>query len=111
MFKPVIFSYSSCASQSSAREWYHFACRWRFAGFVGELCLTGKSQLLREHRAVSAADGYRISPKRLLRCRCHAQLGRVSRLEEAAQTANLGDRLDLRQIDVADFDSIPAAID
>jgi NAD(P)-dependent dehydrogenase (short-subunit alcohol dehydrogenase family) len=38
-------------------------------------------------------------------------LGRVSRLEEAAQKANVRDRLDLCQLDVTDFDSIPAAIE
>jgi NAD(P)-dependent dehydrogenase (short-subunit alcohol dehydrogenase family) len=38
-------------------------------------------------------------------------LGRVSRREEATQKANVGDRLDVRQLDATDFDSIPAAID
>lgn len=37
-------------------------------------------------------------------------LGRASRLEEAAQKANVRDRLDLRQLDVTDFASIPEAI-
>jgi NAD(P)-dependent dehydrogenase (short-subunit alcohol dehydrogenase family) len=38
-------------------------------------------------------------------------LGRADRLESAAQTAGVRDKLDLRQLDVTDFDSIPGVID
>ena len=38
-------------------------------------------------------------------------LGRSGRLEEAAQKANVRDRIDLRQLDVTDFDSIPTVIE
>ena len=38
-------------------------------------------------------------------------LNRASRLEEAAQKANVRDRLDIRHLDVTHFDSIPAAIE
>ena len=38
-------------------------------------------------------------------------LGRSSRLEEAAQQAGVRDRLDLRRLDVTDFDSIPGVVD
>jgi NAD(P)-dependent dehydrogenase (short-subunit alcohol dehydrogenase family) len=38
-------------------------------------------------------------------------LGRSGRLEEAAQKAGIRDKLDLRQLDVANFDSIPGVID
>src|SRR5271169_1312963 len=38
-------------------------------------------------------------------------LGRASRLEEAAQQAGVRDRLDLRRLDVTEFDSHPGAID
>ena len=38
-------------------------------------------------------------------------LGRSGRLEEAAQKANVRDRIDLRQLDVTDFDSIPPVIE
>jgi NAD(P)-dependent dehydrogenase (short-subunit alcohol dehydrogenase family) len=38
-------------------------------------------------------------------------LGRASRLEQAAQQAGVRDRLDLRRLDVTEFDSLPGAID
>jgi NAD(P)-dependent dehydrogenase (short-subunit alcohol dehydrogenase family) len=38
-------------------------------------------------------------------------LGRAGRLEEAAQKAGVRDRLDLRRLDVTEFDSLPGAID
>src|SRR5664279_1305200 len=38
-------------------------------------------------------------------------LTRSGRLEEAAQKAGVRDRLDLRQLDVTEFDSLPGAID
>jgi len=38
-------------------------------------------------------------------------LGRSSRLEEAAQQAGVRNRLDLRQLDVTNFDSIPGVVD
>jgi len=38
-------------------------------------------------------------------------LGRSSRLEEAAQQAGVHDKLDLRRLDVTDFDSIPGVVD
>jgi NAD(P)-dependent dehydrogenase (short-subunit alcohol dehydrogenase family) len=38
-------------------------------------------------------------------------LGRADRLESAAQTAAVRDKLDLRQLDVTNFDSIPGVID
>ena len=39
------------------------------------------------------------------------ELGRAGRLEEAAQLAGVRDRLDLRRLDVTEFDSLPGAID
>ena len=38
-------------------------------------------------------------------------LGRAGRLEEAVQKAGVRDRLDLRRLDVTEFDSLPGAID
>ena len=38
-------------------------------------------------------------------------LGRADRLEEAAQKAGVRDKLDLRRLDVTEFDSIPGVID
>ena len=38
-------------------------------------------------------------------------LGRRGRLEEAAQKASVRDRLDFRQLDVTNFDSVPGVID
>ncbi len=38
-------------------------------------------------------------------------LGRADRLEAAAKTAGVSDNLDLRQLDVTNFDSIPGVID
>jgi len=38
-------------------------------------------------------------------------LGRAGRLEETAQKAGVRDRLDLRRLDVTEFDSLPGAID
>src|SRR5450755_3079495 len=38
-------------------------------------------------------------------------LGRATRLEEAAQQAGVRDRLDLRRLDVTEFDSLPGAIE
>ena len=38
-------------------------------------------------------------------------LGRRSRLEEAAQKANVRDKIDIRRLDVTDFASIPATVD
>ncbi len=38
-------------------------------------------------------------------------LGRSQRLEESAQTAGVRDRLDLRRLDVTEFDSIPGVIE
>src|SRR6516225_3791734 len=38
-------------------------------------------------------------------------LGRASRLEEAAQKTGVGKKLDLRCLDVTDFNSIPGVID
>ena len=38
-------------------------------------------------------------------------LGRGKKLEEAAQTAGVRDKLDLRRLDVTEFDSLPSAIE
>jgi NAD(P)-dependent dehydrogenase (short-subunit alcohol dehydrogenase family) len=52
----------------------------------------------------SARDGYFVVATM-------RDLGRSSRLEEAAQQAGVRDRLDLRQLDVTNFDSIPGVVD
>src|SRR4051812_16762408 len=38
-------------------------------------------------------------------------LQRRSRLDDAAQKAGVGDRLDVRQLDVTNFDAMPAVLD
>ena len=51
-----------------------------------------------------AQNGYLVVPTM-------RDLNRASRLEEAAQKAHVHDRLDVRQLDVTDFDAIPATIE
>src|SRR5215469_12965993 len=51
-----------------------------------------------------AQNGYLVLPTM-------RDLNRASRLEEAAQKAGVRDRLDIRQLDVTNFDAIPATID
>ncbi len=49
-----------------------------------------------------AGNGYRVVASM-------RDLGRSSKLEEAAQKAGVRERLDLRRIDITEFDSLPAA--
>ena len=51
-----------------------------------------------------AANGYRVVATM-------RDLGRRQRLEEAAQKAGVRERLDLRRLDVTEFDTLPAAVE
>lgn len=51
-----------------------------------------------------AANGYRVVATM-------RDLGRSGRLEDAAQAASVRQQIDLRQLDVTDFDSLPGAIE
>jgi len=48
-----------------------------------------------------ARNGYRVVATM-------RDLGRSGKLEEAAQKAGVRDRLDLRRVDITEFDSLPA---
>jgi NAD(P)-dependent dehydrogenase (short-subunit alcohol dehydrogenase family) len=50
-----------------------------------------------------ARNGYRVAATM-------RDLGRSSRLEEAAQKAGVRDRLDLRRVDITEIDSLPGAV-
>jgi NAD(P)-dependent dehydrogenase (short-subunit alcohol dehydrogenase family) len=51
-----------------------------------------------------ARNGYRVVATM-------RELGRSGRLEEAAQKAGVRDRLDLRRLDITEFDSLPGAVE
>ena len=55
-------------------------------------------------RLNSPRDGYRVVATM-------RDLGRSGRLEEAAQKAGVRDRLDLRRLDVTEFDTLPGAVE
>jgi NAD(P)-dependent dehydrogenase (short-subunit alcohol dehydrogenase family) len=67
--------------------------------------ITGSSSGIGLLTAIAfAQNGYLVVPTM-------RDLNRASRLEEAAQKASVRDRLDIRRLDVTDFDAIPATLD
>jgi len=67
--------------------------------------ITGSSSGIGLLTAVElAGNGYRVVATM-------RNLANSGRLEEAAQTAGIQDRLDLRRIDITEFDSLPGAVD
>ena len=67
--------------------------------------ITGSSSGIGLLTAVEfAANGYRVVATM-------RDLGRSERLEQAAQKAGVRDRLDLRRLDVTEFDTLPGAVE
>ena len=67
--------------------------------------VTGSSSGIGLLTAVELAlNGYRVVATM-------RDLGRSGRLEEAAQKAGVRDRLDLRRLDITEFDSLPGAVE
>jgi NAD(P)-dependent dehydrogenase (short-subunit alcohol dehydrogenase family) len=112
VFKPVIFSYSSRARQTPEREWNHFALRWQYEGFGGGTMSEQKVAVITgSSSGIGLLTAIEFVQNGFLVVATMRDLERSGRLDEAAQKNGVQEKLDLRRLDVTDFDSIGGVID